>query len=229
METSLKIIQELIEGLKQYTQEYSKEPEDLKEFVLWLNSSLFEKPHSLEIDSGEDQLDMELTFLLIMQNKHYKTYAKKFLNNSEITSTDGFSFLLHLNLVPSYRKMELIKIHLLEPPSGIEVIKRLLKRGLIEEFDDPDDKRARRIQITEKGKKEISKLTPLMQQVFSKMTAEMTLNEKLHIISFLRKMDQFHGRKHSKLTTNASKQASNPFQTQCPGGPLSPSSLSVPE
>ena len=99
-------------------------------------------------------------------------------------------------MVDSYRKMELIKIHLLEPASGIEVIKRLLKKGMIEEFDDPDDKRARRIQITQNGKKEVSRLTPLMQQVFRKMTAEMTLNDKLHIISFLRKMDQFHVRRN---------------------------------
>ena len=198
MDTSLKIIQELIDGLMEYTHEYNKEPDDLKEFVLWLNSSLFENPHSLETDNGEDQLDMELTFLIIMQNKHYKAYAKKALNNSEITSTDGFSFLLHLAMVDSYRKMELIKIHLLEPPSGIEVIKRLLKKDLIEEFDDPDDKRARRIQITGKGKKEVSRLTPLMQQVFSKMATEMTLNEKLHVISFLRKMNQFHVRMNEK-------------------------------
>ena len=192
MDTSLKIIQELIDGLKQYAIECNKEPEDLKEFVLWLNSSLFDSSHSREINSGEDQLDMELTFLMIMQNKHYKTYAKRALGNSEITSTEGFSFLLHLNLVDSYRKMELIKMHLLEPPTGIEVINRLLKKDLIEEFDDPDDKRARRIQITEKGKKVVRELTPPMQQVFGKMTAEISLNEKLHIISFLQKMHNYH-------------------------------------
>jgi len=97
--------------------------------------------------------------------------------------------------VDSYRKMELINMHLLEPPSGIEVIKRLLKKGLIEEFGDPDDKRAKRIRITPKGKSEVDLITPKMQKVFQRMTADMTLNEKLHVISYLRKINDFHIKK----------------------------------
>ena len=111
------------------------------------------------------------------------------MGDSEIVSSESFSFLYHLNLVDSYRKMELINIHLLEPPSGIEVLKRLSRKELIEEFDDSDDKRAKRVRISEKGKKEIVRTKGKMQKVFEIMTAKMSLNEKLHIISFLRKMN----------------------------------------
>ena len=83
-------------------------------------------------------------------------------------------------------------MHLLEPPSGIEVLKRLLKKSLIEEFNDPDDKRARRIRITQKGKTELHKVLPKMEKVFHSMTAEMSLNEKLHVVSFLKSMNEFH-------------------------------------
>ena len=81
---------------------------------------------------------------------------------------------------------------MLEAPSGIEIIKRLLKKGLIEEFDDKDDKRAKRVKITKKGLKEIDKLKFKMQEVYSNMSANMDLNEKLHIISFLRRFSDFH-------------------------------------
>jgi len=135
---------------------------------------------------------MELSFLLIMQSRYYKTYAKRVLGESELTSPDGFSFLYHLSLTDSFRKMELIKMHHLEPPSGIEVLKRLLNKGLIEEFDDADDKRAKRIKITERGKKELQAIMPKMSEVFRLMTAELSLNEKLHMMSFLKQMNDFH-------------------------------------
>jgi DNA-binding MarR family transcriptional regulator len=137
-------------------------------------------------------LDMELSFLLVMQSRYYKAYAKRVLGESELSSPDGFSFLYHLSLVDSYRKMELIKMHHLEPPSGIEVLKRITNKRLIEEFEDADDKRARRIKITEKGKKELQNILPKMSKVFRLMTAELSLNEKLHVLAFLKQMNDFH-------------------------------------
>ena len=85
-------------------------------------------------------------------------------------------------------------MHHLEPPSGIEVLKRLLKRGFIEEFDDPDDGRAKRINITESGKRKIKEILPKMERVFSRMSADMSISEKMHVISFLKNMNDFHER-----------------------------------
>lgn len=83
-------------------------------------------------------------------------------------------------------------MHHLEPPSGIEVLKRLLNKGLIEEFADAEDKRAKRIKITDKGKKELQLVMPKMSEVFHLMTAELSLNEKLHLLAFLKRMNDFH-------------------------------------
>jgi len=198
MNNSLNIVTELVEQLKRFESEKGQEPKDVKEFTVWLNQVVFEHHTSLESGHGENDIDMELTFLLIMQNKHYKTYCKEALVDTEIKSPDEYSFLYHLSLVDSFRKMELIYIHLLEAPSGIEVIKRLLKKDFIEEFDDPDDKRAKRVRITEKGKHETERLTPNMQQVYSKMTAEMSIKEKTHVISFLRELNDYHSTQKDK-------------------------------
>lgn len=192
MKTSLEITSEIIEWLKLFTEENPENEMDLKPFIIWLNSRLFTDLHSDQSKHDHDMLDMELSFLLALQHRHYKAYAKSALGGSELSSPEGFSFLYHLNLVDSYRKMELIKMHLIEPPSGIEVLKRLLKKEFIEEFDDPDDKRAKRIRITETGKQEIQSIMPKMKHVFSSMTAEMSLNEKLHVVSFLNHMNDYH-------------------------------------
>ena len=192
MNKSLNIVKELVEQLNRFESEKGQEPKDIKEFTVWLNQVVFEHHASMESGHQENDIDMELTFLLIMQSKHYKTYCKDALANTEINSPDEYSFLYHLSLVDSFRKMELIHIHLLEAPSGIEVIKRLLKKDFIEEFDDKDDKRAKRVRITNKGRKETDKITPQMKLVYSKMTAEMSLKEKLYIVSMLKELNDYH-------------------------------------
>ena len=153
MNKSLNTIGEIINWLELFTEQNAAEDVNLNSFIIWLNSKLFADENEDHSKHDTDVLDMELTFLLVLQQRHYKAYAKAALGESELSSPEGFSFLYHLSLADSYRKMELIKMHLIEPPSGIEVLKRLLKKQLIEEFDDPDDKRATRIRITDTGKK----------------------------------------------------------------------------
>jgi len=192
MKSSIEIIKELVHQFEQYQNENQNDEHSLESFILWLNSRLFSENHTEKSQHSPETLDMELSFLLVMQSRYYKAYAKRVLGESELSSPEGFSFLYHLSLVDSYRKMELIKMHHIEPPSGIEVLKRLIKKGLIVEFDDTDDKRAKRIRITEKGNKELQIIMPKMSEVFRLMTAELSFNEKLHVLAFLKQMNDFH-------------------------------------
>ena len=192
MKSSFDIIKDIVNWLEEYQKEEHTDELSLESFIFWLNSRLFSESYAEKSKQSSEMLDMELSFLLVMQSRYYKTYAKRVLGESELTSPDGFSFLYHLSHTDSFRKMELIKMHHLEPPSGIEVLKRLLKKGFIAESDDAEDKRAKRISITGKGKKELQSIMPKMKEVFHLMTAELSLNEKLHAIGFLKQMNDFH-------------------------------------
>jgi MarR family transcriptional regulator, lower aerobic nicotinate degradation pathway regulator len=198
MKTPLNILKDILNWLEEYQNDNHSDEYSLESFILWLNSRLFSEGQAKKSQYSSEMLDMELSFLLVMQSRYYKTYAKRVLGESELTSPDGFSFLYHLSLTDSFRKMELIKMHHLEPPSGIEVLKRLIKKGFIAEFDDADDKRAKRISITEKGKKELQRTMPKMKEVFQLMTSELSLNEKLHAVGFLKQMNDFHASSISK-------------------------------
>ena len=74
--------------------------------------------------------------------------------------------------------MEIIDLHNLEAPSGIEIIKRLLRNKLIEEFADEEDRRAKRIQITKKGAEELESIEPQITKIFTKFTENLELDEK---------------------------------------------------
>ena len=198
MKSSLELLKEIVHWLEKYQDEHHGDNDSLQSYIIWLNSRLFSEGKTDKPRHSAESLDLELAFSLVMQSRYYKAYAKKVLGESALTSPDGFSFLYHLNLTDSTRKMELIKMHHLEPPSGIEVLKRLLNKGLIEEFDDADDKRAKRIKITAKGKKELEAVMPKMSEVFHLMTAELSLNEKVHLLAFLKQMNDFHTSSNNK-------------------------------
>lgn len=202
MKNTFKILQELIYWLDTFEKNNS-EKAGLKNFILWLNSELFENNNaSVENTDMGNTLDMELTHLLIMQSKHFKTYSKQALKNSKIATTEDFSFLYHLSMTESYRKMEIINLHQLEGPSGIEVLKRLLKKQFIEEFNDIDDKRAKRIKITKKGKNELELSMKNMQKVFETIPANFDLKQKIQFVSLLTKMNDFHINRINDISFN---------------------------
>ena len=178
---------ELVHLLIDQLDEFSKTNASggIEDFVVWISGKYFKSDAA---DGHKEHLDLMLAFQISMLNKEIKKQTKSAISDSSFSSLDGYSFLLHLEQGNSFRKMELIEMHNLEAPSGIEVIKRLLSKGLIEEFDDQEDKRAKRVRLTKKGLKELTELKPQIDDVFSKFSKSLTLEEKLGLVSSMNKL-----------------------------------------
>lgn len=178
---------ELLHNLIDLVEEFNKNNASgtMEEFVVWLSGKYFESDES---DAHQEQLDLMLAFQISMLNKSIKKQTKEVIAESSLSSLDGYSFLLHLEQADSFRKMELIEMHNLEAPTGIEVIKRLLSKGLIEEFDDTEDKRAKRVKMTEAGKQELERLKPLVDAKFKNFAKALSLNDKLGLVATMNKL-----------------------------------------
>jgi DNA-binding MarR family transcriptional regulator len=179
----------LLKELITYVEEYQEgNPSiNIEDFTIWLNNKLFTSK-----DNGGHSTHDELliAFKLMHLNKALKRQTKRVLSGSLVSSIDEYSFLLHLDYQESFRKMELVEMHNLEAPTGIEIIKRLIKNKLVEEFPDEEDKRAKRIKITKNGSKELSLLKPKIDLIFTKFTAPLNLNEKIKISGILDKLSR---------------------------------------
>ena len=178
---------DLLHNLIDLVEEFNKNNRSgsMEDFVIWLNGKYFEPE---ETDGHQEQLDLMLAFQISMLNKSIKRQTKEAITDSSLSSLDDYSFLLHLEQVDSFRKMELIEMHNLEAPTGIEIIKRLLAKGLIEEFEDAADKRAKRVKLSTAGKIELKKQKPLVESHFSKFANSLSLNEKLSLVASLNKL-----------------------------------------
>lgn len=165
--------------------QHASDTHTMEDFVIWLNSKLFSGRQQGKHAAHDDLL---IAFKLMYLHKELKKHTKSVLAECNVSSIDEYSFLLHLNAQESFRKMEIIALHNLEAPTGIEVIKRLLRNELIAEFADQEDRRAKRIKITARGKKELSIMKPKIDSVFAEFTAPLTLHEKVHLSGIFDKL-----------------------------------------
>lgn len=187
------LLKNIIELIESYQRDHSSE--NLEDFTIWLNNQLFSADDS-DGHTSHDQL--VLAFKLMFLNKELKKQTKGVLSISNISSIDEYSFLLHLNLQESFRKMEIIEMHNLEAPTGIEIIKRLLKNKLIIEFPDNEDKRAKRIKLTTKGISELAIIKPQIETIFTKFAEPLSLQERIQFSGILDKLISSASSKGSK-------------------------------
>lgn len=68
------------------------------------------------------------------------------------------------------------------------VLRRLEEKGLIERALDEDDRRARRLHLTEVGREVLRKLQPEVNEVQHKITATLSAQERQDFMSLIRKM-----------------------------------------
>ncbi|MFN3194343.1 MAG: MarR family winged helix-turn-helix transcriptional regulator [Chlorobiota bacterium] len=176
-------MKKILELVEEYQEGHSSNK--IGDFTIWLNNKLF-STNNMEGHSAHDEL--LIAYKVIYLNKELKKQTKNILTESNVSSIDEYSFLLHLDYQESFRKMEIVELHNLEAPTGIEIIKRLLKNKLIEEFADKEDRRAKRIKITKKGIDELGKTKPKIDKIFTKFTEPLNLNEKIQISGVLDKL-----------------------------------------
>jgi DNA-binding MarR family transcriptional regulator len=143
------------------------------------------------LESSRKKAD-DISSMLVMMYRYAKSYIRKALKNSNLQTADEFSFLITLMSFNSLTKSELINRQVMEKTSGTEVIRRLVRAGLVNEFSDESDRRTVRVAITNAGKKEINSILPAMGMVSDIVKGNLTPGEVNTLAFLLRKLDYFH-------------------------------------
>lgn len=164
---------------------------DIRSFSFWLYSQFQEAP-SRGSASLEENLDGQLTMMISTLNVHAKHYLKTALRNTPLVSIVDFGFLASLMENESIRKTELIARNFSELSPGIEVIKRLIRLDLIEDFDDPEDGRSKRVRITPKGRDLYFSSLEGINKAAHILGGNLEEDEKLRLLGLLRKLNAFH-------------------------------------
>jgi DNA-binding MarR family transcriptional regulator len=199
-----KLLKELIDRLEEF--EKNENSDDFKQFYSFLQDVLFPRgikkvKEHYDFTSGQsieikDYAEVEFSTLLVGLNRFAKHYTKKALENSSFRTLEEFGLLANLLKEGSLLKSELINSTVLEISSGTEMLKRLIKSDLIKEYPDSEDKRAKRISLTEKGISEILKAFSSMHQVANIISGCLSDEEIQATLAVFKKLSLFHHKIH---------------------------------
>ncbi|MEM7654669.1 MAG: winged helix DNA-binding protein [Bacteroidota bacterium] len=184
-------IQRLIEAYEQFEEETSEQ--NLGSFGVWLQEREQAPFQERQPEQGPPQI-LEAFILqhFAMLSNFAKLYLKKVLRNTPLAGWNDLVALIVLYYGGSLRKTELIQRGIMEVSPGIEVVRRLLRLGLIEEFPDPEDGRAKRVKLTTSGKEMYEGLQPELNQVSQVVSGNLSTGEKTQLAPLLEKLVQFH-------------------------------------
>jgi DNA-binding MarR family transcriptional regulator len=134
----------------------------------------------------------EVPILVSLMYRYARHYVKKAMKGSPLQTMEEFGFLMALVTRDSMTKTELILTAVMEKTSGTEVIRRLVKLGLVREFPDLEDKRSVRVAITDKGRVAAFSLLPNMESVAKIVSGNLSSAEISTLFRLLKKLDHFH-------------------------------------
>lgn len=189
----------IIDILKELDGLQSKNPTTqitLEDFRLHLNEKAYERenPRNLTEKFNLEVFDLEneIAKQVIMLGRYSKQLIKKSLDKYPDLVNEDFTYLYRMMDYPSLTKMQLIEKNAHEKQTGIEIIKRLVKNGLLQERKDENDRRSTRISVTEKGKKVFKKSMQDITVVSKIMCGQLNTDEKEDLLKFLKKLNTFH-------------------------------------
>ncbi|WP_028524352.1 MarR family winged helix-turn-helix transcriptional regulator [Runella limosa] len=188
------LLQELIGHLANYEAQRSPlQRKDMEGFVAYLNQQVFAKSSDpeLKFENGET-VEVLLSQLVAFLYRYAKGYIKKALDSAHLITIDDFSYLAGIWQTGGCTKTEIIDMNIHEKTTGMEVIKRLLNNGLIEQTDDPKDRRSKRLLITGKGMGVLFGTFEEMRKASLIIAGTLNEAEKMQLLHLLQKLHFFH-------------------------------------
>ncbi len=183
-------IHELIDHFATFEKETGQK--DLTAFAHWLQQRLQASESPASPSSTANQLDQDILQSIGELTYHARHYVRKATRDTPLSGWNDLVVMIVLHYQGTQRKSQVIQSSLMDPSSGIEVLKRLLRKGLAEEMPDPDDKRARLVQLSSEGNALFKALSPRLGIIGQIVAGNLSPEEKQALVPILKKLVHFH-------------------------------------
>lgn len=154
--------------------------------------------HSDEPHVNEAGLDVIASYLFGGITAYVEVWVKLAYEELPIHSLGDFGILKTVEYMERPSKKDIALQAIMEHSTCIESIKRLIKAGLLQEETDEQDKRVKRVMLTNEGKILSSSLDKKMRGLGSLLIGNLSEVEKKSIILILKKLNEFHHNLYKK-------------------------------
>lgn len=205
MKNKYALFKQLIDLFEEYEQ--AEEHLDLLGFSRWMTERLDEEPernqkvvrkNKMRIEGPSDSflqaLNEKARFLEIISRmaRYHEFYTRKALKDLIINTRLEFLFLQTIEQMEKAKKTDLINRYHLEYTTGMDTIRRLKNNGLLDEKQDETDKRAKLLELTEKGKNVLEQSLKRIKDENNFFFAAISENKWKKVLPVLEEIDEFH-------------------------------------
>jgi DNA-binding MarR family transcriptional regulator len=175
---------------------------DLQSFARWIikekqdspvTTSAKKKKENFSKNDMNLELKEESKAMLLIYRLHrfMEIRSKPVIKKIGFAKPQEYAMLAEVCLLRNPNKKEVAKKMLLENSTAVEISKRLAQRGFIKEVADPNDKRATRLLVTDKGMKKLLESYEGLEKVHENFLDCLTEKEKKELIRLLEELEKF--------------------------------------
>jgi DNA-binding MarR family transcriptional regulator len=136
--------------------------------------------------------DNYIGFLLGRLSRFTSMWGKKLFDKSRLRSLDEYGILKFIQRSPGGRKSDIVFEAMLEPTTSFEIIKRLKKMGLVTDQPDENDRRTKRVFITDAGHEALEQIDQQLDGLSQLLLGHLSEGDKAIFLKILVELDGFH-------------------------------------
>lgn len=129
--------------------------------------------------------------IVIRLFKAIRFYFKPTLQKHGFKSLEEFLFLATLSWKNNISKKTLCRTNMTDIPTGIDIIKRLIQQGLINEQENAEDKREKLLMITQNGEQKLYEIF-VSPEGTTDVMADMNTEERIVFMRMIDRLNNFH-------------------------------------
>ncbi|MEM0941371.1 MAG: winged helix DNA-binding protein [Bacteroidota bacterium] len=168
----------------------------IKSFAKWLNNKVNPQEGLDATDMHAKKMELGEVFGRLVN--FIELWAKLAFKDLPIRHFEDYGILTGAKYMHNPSKNELANIILDQKSTVFEIIKRLRRDGLLEEEVEKEDKRMRRVKLTNYGNEVLEKAQQQAAKVADLLIGDLSDAEVIWILEKFKELDKFHTAKYEK-------------------------------
>ena len=165
---------------------------DQEDFVSWLITGQQQRTREAAEPASGPPVNGLIAMYLSFMARYAQFYSRRVFRNTVVYSEDDWGVLVSLYPDARLKKTDVMRGCILEKSSGNEVLKRMLKKGLLREHPHPEDGRSKLIELTDAGRAAFESVQNRIVKLSNAVVADLAEEEKISLLQMLVKLNRYH-------------------------------------
>lgn len=186
------VIKEVMELLDEFWESEEAVHKSAESFCQYVLDKRFNGAHFRYIVKNMGGQKHSIGYLIGKMCRYARFYNRELLRHTEFATPEEFGLAASLIHGKTPKKTELLSKEVIEVPTGMAILKRLVHKGILLEIQDAEDKRALRIGLTPFGREKVLEAFKILSPLNEVITGPLSDEEAERLVELLCKLDEFH-------------------------------------